>query len=69
MPTEDVSSDLEQLSARVAELERRLSALEQPWQMDSSSAESPATPAIANPGPSGAPLAFQRFVETASLTL
>jgi len=54
MLREDVSSELEQLSARVADLERRLSTLEHPWQGHSSHLESPAAPAISNPGPAGA---------------
>jgi len=53
VPTEDVSSLLEQLSARVAELERRISTLEHPLQAHSSHPESPAAPAIINAGPGG----------------
>ena len=53
MPAEDVSSKLERLSARVAELERRLSTLEHPSQAHSSPLESPAAQAITNPGSGG----------------
>jgi hypothetical protein len=58
MPTEDVSSKLEELSARVADLERRLSILDHPSQPHSSPLESPAAAAITNPG-SGATLSAQ----------
>jgi len=51
MPPEDASSDLERLSARLTELERRLSALEHPWRINSPHTEQPAAPATANLGP------------------
>ncbi|MGA3295714.1 MAG: hypothetical protein ABSE45_17245 [Candidatus Acidiferrales bacterium] len=58
MLPEDVSSHLEQLSARVKELERRISALEHPWQIHSPHLEPPAAPATAGLG-SGEALAAQ----------
>ena len=50
MPPGDVSSHLEELRARVEELERRLSALEHPRERHSSHGESAAEPAIAHSG-------------------
>lgn len=54
MPAEDVSALLEQLSARVADLERRLAMLEHASQAHSSHPESPAAPGVINPSPAGA---------------
>ncbi len=57
MPPVDVSSQLEELSARVKELERRLSALEHPGQMQARHLERPAAQATPNLGPSEVPSA------------
>jgi len=65
MPPVDVSSYLEELSARVGELERRLSALEHPVQIQGPQLEQPAiqAPAILSPGeaPSAQPGVFSVF--------
>lgn len=48
MPPEDVSYDVEELNARLKELERRVSALEHPGQMHPAHHEAHPAPAIAN---------------------
>ncbi len=48
MPPEDVSYDVEELNARLKELERRVSALEHPGQMRPAHQEAHPAPAIAN---------------------
>jgi hypothetical protein len=55
MPPEDAPSPLEQLSARVKELERRLSALEHPSQIHPPHLDAPAAQATVSLGPGEAP--------------